>query len=278
MSQALGDTDLDALAAEYVLGTLGADERTHAQALLVIDDGFATKVRMWERRLGELHLMVEPVDPDAQIWARIKDKFPGNLQTPASASAPPAAAEDANAPAPDAAAPAAAAPVAAAPAAPVAAVAPADAAAPVITPAETPTPAAAAPPVPSLPAAPTLPAAATVVPAPPTPTPAPPIPAAKPAPVTAAAAPFPSAPRAPLVVGDERADAIRRRVGRWRAFATLMTLVVIAFGGLVAAWRFVPERVPPMLQPVEALRAVGIAINAGPSKRPPAPPESRYDE
>ena len=270
MSQALGDTDLDALAAEYVLGTLGADERTHAQALLVIDDGFAAKVRMWERRLGELHLMVEPVDPDAQIWARIKDKFPGNPQASASAQA---AAEDAKAPAPDAAAP-----TAAAPAAPAGAAAPADVVAPAITPADTPTPAAAAPSVSSLPAAPTLPAAATVAVAPPAPAPAPPIPAAKPAPVTAAAAPFPSAPRAPLVAGDERADAIRRRVGRWRAFSAFMTLIVIAIGGLVAAWRFVPERVPPMLQPVEALRAVGIAINAGPPKRPPAPPESRYDE
>src|SRR5262249_28899710 len=66
----------DALAAEFVLGTLDADERTQAQALLEIDQEFVAKVAAWERRLGELHLMVEPVEPDAKIWARIKARGP----------------------------------------------------------------------------------------------------------------------------------------------------------------------------------------------------------
>ena len=34
-------------------------------------------VRIWERRLGELHLMVEPVEPDPQVWERIKPKMAG---------------------------------------------------------------------------------------------------------------------------------------------------------------------------------------------------------
>ena len=66
----------DALAAEYVLGTLNSDEREQARALLGTDAAFAVKVSQWERRLGELHLMVEPVEPDAGIWARIKSKMP----------------------------------------------------------------------------------------------------------------------------------------------------------------------------------------------------------
>src|SRR6185295_4079275 len=68
------DDDLSALAAEYVLGTLEPDERTRANVLLDVDHGFRGLVRVWERRLGELHLMVEPVEPDAKIWERIRTK------------------------------------------------------------------------------------------------------------------------------------------------------------------------------------------------------------
>jgi hypothetical protein len=75
MSQIVsGNTD--ALAAEYVLGTLDPEERTQARALLEIDQEFVAKVHLWERRLGELHLMVEPVEPDGKIWDRIKAKMP----------------------------------------------------------------------------------------------------------------------------------------------------------------------------------------------------------
>lgn len=66
----------DALAAEYVLGTLDFEERMQARTLLDADEAFAAKVQLWERRFGELHLMVEPVEPEAAIWARIKAKVP----------------------------------------------------------------------------------------------------------------------------------------------------------------------------------------------------------
>jgi hypothetical protein len=49
----------------------------------------------------------------------------------------------------------------------------------------------------------------------------------------------------------------------------------------VAAWRFAPERVPQQLQPVELLKAAGIAVPVvviGPPPRKPAPPESFYEE
>ena len=71
------DDDRDALAAEYVLGTLSADERDQAEALLLIDPGFADVVRAWERRLGELNVMVEAVEPPAEIWERVKTDIDG---------------------------------------------------------------------------------------------------------------------------------------------------------------------------------------------------------
>jgi len=77
------DDDRDALAAEYVLGTLSADERDQAEALLVIDPGFAEIVRVWERRLGELNVMVEAVEPPPEVWDRIKTEIDGNGRRPA---------------------------------------------------------------------------------------------------------------------------------------------------------------------------------------------------
>jgi anti-sigma-K factor RskA len=66
------DDAQDAVAAEYVLGTLSADEREHADALLSIDPGFSEAVRTWERRLGELNVMVEAVEPPTRLWDNIK--------------------------------------------------------------------------------------------------------------------------------------------------------------------------------------------------------------
>ena len=66
------DEDQDALAAEYVLGTLSVEERGHAEALLLIDTNFVELVHQWERRLGELNVMVESVEPPADLWEKIK--------------------------------------------------------------------------------------------------------------------------------------------------------------------------------------------------------------
>jgi anti-sigma-K factor RskA len=65
------------LAAEYVLGTLPPDERAQAEALLARDPAFARLVRDWERRLGELHAMVQPVEPPPETWARIAARIDG---------------------------------------------------------------------------------------------------------------------------------------------------------------------------------------------------------
>ena len=79
----------------------------------------------------------------------------------------------------------------------------------------------------------------------------------------------------------ERADdsaTLRRRLRRWRLLAALLILVVLAAGGLVAAWKYAPERVPPALQATELLRGVGITIAPSGPVRRPAPPESQFDE
>ena len=69
------DEDRDTLAAEYVLGTLSAEEREHAEALRSFDPGFEAAVRQWERRLGELNVMVEAVEPPPQLWGKIKARL-----------------------------------------------------------------------------------------------------------------------------------------------------------------------------------------------------------
>jgi anti-sigma-K factor RskA len=71
------DDDKDALAAEYVLGTLDADERAQAQLMISVDTGFAALVSSWERRLGELSAMVDSKEPPAETWDRIKVKIIG---------------------------------------------------------------------------------------------------------------------------------------------------------------------------------------------------------
>jgi hypothetical protein len=77
MSDVVSDDELNALAAEYVLGTLDYEERKGAAALLEVDPTFRGIVRIWERRFGDLHLMVEAVEPDPQLWLRIKPKMAG---------------------------------------------------------------------------------------------------------------------------------------------------------------------------------------------------------
>jgi anti-sigma-K factor RskA len=264
MSQVTGGdpTHLDALAAEYVLGTLDPDERNQARILLTSDENFAARVKLWERRLGELHLMVEPVEPDGKLWERIKVKVPqvppggeiklpeqpGELPAAAPAVAPaPPDAETASPPtSPEAAADTEAKP-AAEEAAPAAALEEAPAAAERSW-------------APRL--APRAPGAD-----------APPQPAAPP--------PSPGVVRPPAVEARRRPDeaaTARRKLARWRVVALLMMLVVVAVAALLAAWKWVPDRVPGALQPAALLRLIGVSAPAGAPVRPPAPPESSFDE
>jgi hypothetical protein len=323
MSGLMSDVDhTNALAAEYVLGTLDSEEREQARALLVADTAFAGKVVQWERRLGELHLMVEPVEPDAKIWARIKSKMPesqsrsnarlpeAHIPEPAPVAIPAAApsldaiqatiSETAAVLTSEAASPAweAGSPASEMSEAPVSEVVEAFGSEPSNVPAsepgveamsaaaaETPTPmpeAASAPDVDAAPApaelesAPTMPDAtpaatldAAAVPAAIVePESAPPV---VPPVVATAIVPTPEAPRR-IDEATRQAAAARRGLRRWRAFATLMTLVVLAVAALLAAWKFAPERVPPMLQPIEVLRQVGVELPSAGRPRRPVPP------
>ncbi|WP_458757757.1 anti-sigma factor [Afipia sp. TerB] len=61
-----------ALAAEYVLGTLEADERALVETMMIVDQGFKELVEAWDRKLAPLHQMVGPVEPPDELWDKIK--------------------------------------------------------------------------------------------------------------------------------------------------------------------------------------------------------------
>jgi len=61
-----------ALAAEYALGTLDADERTQIETMMAVDPEFAAIVQAWEFRLGVLNQMVGSVEPRPQVWDSIR--------------------------------------------------------------------------------------------------------------------------------------------------------------------------------------------------------------
>src|SRR5882724_7792551 len=61
-----------ALAAEYALGTLDADERAQAETMMSVDKDFTAMVEAWERRLGALNQMVGSVEPRPEVWDRIR--------------------------------------------------------------------------------------------------------------------------------------------------------------------------------------------------------------
>jgi len=62
-----------ALAAEYALGTLDADERALVETMLIVDPGFLALVQAWEHKLAPLHQMVSSVEPPAELWGRIRE-------------------------------------------------------------------------------------------------------------------------------------------------------------------------------------------------------------
>jgi anti-sigma-K factor RskA len=61
-----------ALAAEYALGTLDADERAQAEAMMSVDKDFTAMVEAWSTKLGALNQMVGSVEPSPEVWDRIK--------------------------------------------------------------------------------------------------------------------------------------------------------------------------------------------------------------
>jgi anti-sigma-K factor RskA len=61
-----------ALAAEYALGTLDADERAQVETMMSVDKDFTAMVHAWEYKLGVLNQMVGSVEPRPEVWDKIK--------------------------------------------------------------------------------------------------------------------------------------------------------------------------------------------------------------
>jgi hypothetical protein len=223
------DVDVGAVAAEFVLGTLNSEERARANTLLESDPHFRGMVGVWERRLGELHLMVEPVDPPPPIWESIKGKLKGVEQSPGAVrSDEPAISvektratlealeaqlreEGLDVP-----------------------------------------PAAAEAELPGLGA------------------------------TRAADWEETSNPQASMTRASTSRESKEHpdRSGRnWGAVATLMTLIALGLAGLIAAWRYFPDRLPPQMRAENVLNIHPSAPPPPPAPvRPSAPPESQFDE
>jgi anti-sigma-K factor RskA len=61
-----------ALAAEYALGTLDADERAQVETMMSVDKDFTAMVEAWEHKLGALNQMVGAVEPRPELWEKIR--------------------------------------------------------------------------------------------------------------------------------------------------------------------------------------------------------------
>jgi anti-sigma-K factor RskA len=60
------------IAAEYVLGVLGAEERREVERRLAHEPALASEVAFWEERLGVLADAVAPVAPQQHTWSQIE--------------------------------------------------------------------------------------------------------------------------------------------------------------------------------------------------------------
>jgi len=252
MPDVLSNEDLNALAGEYVLGTLDYDERKGASALLEVDPTFRGIVRIWEKRLGELHLMVEAVEPDPQLWERIKPKAAATEQLPVAIAPDPAE----MAPEPDAETTAATA-------------VPADN--------ETPLPETESAASPEAESQPEGPAALEPVAAeqggPETPS------ASESAPAdeqsqTAAEIERGFVPPPPMIrrSSPEPSQPVRKSGRGWMAASLVLGLVAIVLAGLIGAWRFFPERLPAKLRAYSVLNIPAPEPSEPPAQSPPPPP------
>lgn len=75
--------ELDALAGEFVLGSLSESERRDADLRLTTDPDFARLVADWRQRLAPLDDSVPPVAPPANLFARIEAQIERQNETAA---------------------------------------------------------------------------------------------------------------------------------------------------------------------------------------------------
>lgn len=76
------DGDLDVTAAQYVIGTLDAAERTGFAERLRHDAAARAAVAAWDRRLAGLTASIAPIDPPAHIWTRIEQALENRAAVP----------------------------------------------------------------------------------------------------------------------------------------------------------------------------------------------------
>jgi anti-sigma-K factor RskA len=69
------ERDIDMLAAEYVLGTLPADERAAVARQARQDQALAEAIESWEQRLGPLSETVAPREPPKHVWGQIMERL-----------------------------------------------------------------------------------------------------------------------------------------------------------------------------------------------------------
>lgn len=86
MTDAMSD-DAQALAGEYVLGTLPSNRRRAVAAALEHDAALRAAVQAWEERLLPLTTLAAPVAPSPQLWQRIDNAL---ALAPVAAGAQPA--------------------------------------------------------------------------------------------------------------------------------------------------------------------------------------------
>jgi anti-sigma-K factor RskA len=82
-----------ALAAEYALGTLDADERAQVETIMAVDSEFTAIVHAWEYRLAVLNQMVGSVEPRPIVWENIKAAIGNSAERHAASVLPEAAQE-----------------------------------------------------------------------------------------------------------------------------------------------------------------------------------------
>jgi anti-sigma-K factor RskA len=69
------ESDIDAAAAEYALGTLDPGERAAVAARRRREPALDAAIAAWETRLGPLADLIPPVEPPADILARIEERI-----------------------------------------------------------------------------------------------------------------------------------------------------------------------------------------------------------
>lgn len=67
--------DIDLIAAEYVLGTLNAEQRRNVDRNRVSDEELENAILRWEQDLSPLNEMIQPVQPDESVEVKLNARL-----------------------------------------------------------------------------------------------------------------------------------------------------------------------------------------------------------